>query len=111
MIIIITSQTKDLDSQPNPQFGRTPYFIKYDLESDEWEALENPAQKEPGGAGIAAAQFVIDNNAKAVVSGRFGPNAHDVLRTAGVELLTFDANCTSIKQVIKSYKEGSLTKG
>ena len=73
MIIIITSQSKDLESQPNPQFGRTPYFIKYNLESDEWEALENPAQKEPGGAGIAAAQFVIDNNAKAVVSRKLRP--------------------------------------
>lgn len=111
MLLMITSQDKDLQSQPNPQFGRTPYFIKYNLENDDWEALENAAQSESGGAGVAASQFVINHQVSAVISGRFGPNAYHALKAAGLELWTFEPDCVSVEQVIEQYKKGLLKRG
>jgi predicted Fe-Mo cluster-binding NifX family protein len=111
MILFITSQDKSLQSQPNMQFGRAPFFIKYNMEKDAWEALENPAQSEPGGAGIAASQFVINNQASAVISGRFGPNAHNALKAAGIDLWTFDQNCETVAEVIELFKSGLLSRG
>jgi len=111
MIVIVSSQGKTLDSKPNPHFGRTPFFIKYDLELNEWEALNNPAIAEPGGAGVAAAQFMIDNQAEAVISGRFGPNAAEALKSAGLQMWSFDKDCDSVSKVIDLFKQGLLNQG
>lgn len=111
MIIFISSEGNSLESKPCPRFGRSPYFIKYDLETDEWEALNNPAVSEFGGAGVAASQFIINNQALAVISGRFGPNAFNVLKAAGIQLLNFNPDCDTNQKVIELFKEGSLNQG
>ena len=111
MIIIISSEGKSLESKPCPRFGRSPYFIKFDLETDEWEALHNPAVSEFGGAGVAASQFIINNQVSVVISGRFGPNALNVLKAAGIQMFTFNPDCDSNQNVIELFKEGSLNQG
>ena len=108
MIIIISSQGQTLESKPSPRFGRTPVFIKYDLESDDWEALNNPAATEQGGAGIAASQFVIDQGVSDVISGNFGPNAYQVLKTAGVLMWSINQDHGSVQAVIDAYKNSEL---
>ena len=109
MILMISSHGDTLESQPNPRFGRTPTFILYNLDEDTWEALKNPAITASGGAGVAAAQFLIDHGAQVVISGRFGPNAHQALDAAGIEMLTFDDNHDTILSVVESYKSGNLS--
>ena len=111
MTIIISSEGNSLESKPCPRFGRSPFFIKYDLETEEWEALNNPAVSEFGGAGVAASQFIINNQATAIISGRFGPNAFNVLKAAGIQMLTFTPDCDSNQKVIELYKAGSLNQG
>jgi predicted Fe-Mo cluster-binding NifX family protein len=87
MKIVITAQGNGLDAEPSPVFGRCPVFLFVDSATQEVEALENPAVSAPGGAGIQAAQLVVDRGAKAVITGRLGPNAARVLESAGVDLL------------------------
>jgi len=111
MIIIISSEGNTFESKPSHRFGRAPYFIKYDLEQNDWEALENPAISESGGAGVAASQFIINNQATVVISGRFGPNAYKVLDSAGLQMFTFDSDCVSILKVIELFRGGLLTQG
>lgn len=108
MIIMITSQGDSLQSQPNLRFGRTPFFIKYDTENELWESLQNEAVNETGGAGVAAAQLLINQNASGALSGRFGPNAHRALSSAGIKMFTFDASCQTVEDVINRYKSNSL---
>ena len=43
-----------------PSFGRAPYFWVSDTESGDKSVLENPAAHSEGGAGIRAAQAVLD---------------------------------------------------
>jgi len=82
MKIAITAVEPALDSELELRFGRAPYFILVDPETMEYEALENPAVSAGGGAGIQAAQTVIDHHAEAVISGNIGPNAMRVLQSA-----------------------------
>ncbi len=110
MIIIITSQGNLLTSKPNPHFGRTPSFIKYNIDDDAWEYLQNAAAEEPGGAGVAAAQFVIDHGALAVVSGSFGPNAFRSLKAARIQMFTFDSHTETIEEVVQAFKNNTLNK-
>jgi predicted Fe-Mo cluster-binding NifX family protein len=108
MILIISSFGKTVDSMPNPRFGRTDFFIKYNTEMDDWEPLENPAVSQSGGAGIAASQFLVNQNASAAISGHFGPNAYRALSSANIKMYTFNNSYETIEDVVKGYKQNSL---
>ena len=83
---IIISASSDKKDQPfNPRFGRAAFFMGYDSETKEWEALPNPAADARGGAGPQAAQFLDTQKADIVISGRYGPSAFTALETAGIK--------------------------
>jgi predicted Fe-Mo cluster-binding NifX family protein len=86
MKIAIPVDNKGLDSNVSASFGRSSYFLIYDTESKESEFIENTAVHSSGGAGIKAAQTIVDSGAKAVLTPRCGQNAAEVLKAAGIEL-------------------------
>jgi predicted Fe-Mo cluster-binding NifX family protein len=59
-----------------------------------------------GGAGIQAAQFVVNQGAQAVLTGNLGPNAFDVLQAAGVKGYLV-SECT-VGQAVEAFKAGQL---
>ena len=69
-----------------PSFGRTPLFYIYDTETKEGHILENDAINTPGGAGIKAAQTILDSKAAVVLVPRCGENAVKVLNAGGIKL-------------------------
>jgi len=108
MIIMISSQGNTLQSQPSLRFGRSPFYIKYNLSDDAWSAHKNEAVKESSGAGVAASQYIINHQASTVLSGRFGPNAQRALSYSGIKMLTFDETYETIQSVIDGYKSNRL---
>jgi predicted Fe-Mo cluster-binding NifX family protein len=108
MILFISSSGETLESQVNPRFGRTPFFIKYDTKDKTWEAIKNAATTQRGGAGVSAAQTLIDSGAVVAISGRFGPNAHQALSAGGVRMMTFDDTPKSVQDVIKDFEDDLL---
>lgn len=44
-------------------FGRAPYFLIHNTESGKNDIVDNPAAATEGGAGLKAAQFVVDSGA------------------------------------------------
>jgi predicted Fe-Mo cluster-binding NifX family protein len=84
MKIAITAEQSQLDSAVDSRFGRCPFFFFTDTENQEWEAVENRGATLSSGAGIGAAQFVVNKGVKAVITGIVGPKATQVLTAAGV---------------------------
>ena len=107
MKIAIASSGKDLDSQIDPRFGRCPYFLIVDSETEEFEAVENTAGQAARGAGISAAQVVANKGVGAVIAGNFGPNAVHVLSTSKIKIFGGVSGITA-KEVVKKYKAGDL---
>ncbi|NLK36240.1 MAG: dinitrogenase iron-molybdenum cofactor biosynthesis protein, partial [Gracilibacteraceae bacterium] len=56
MKIAIPMDDKNMEASVCISFGRAPYFLIYDTESNESLFLENSAAASQGGAGIKAAQ-------------------------------------------------------
>jgi predicted Fe-Mo cluster-binding NifX family protein len=108
MKICITSKDNEPDSDVETRFGRAPYFIMTNIENGEFEAKENPAASATGGAGIQAAQEVAKMKADVLITGNVGPNAYEVLSTAGIEVVTTSG--VSVKEAIEQYKKGTLEK-
>ena len=72
-----------------------------------FEAVQNPAINAAGGAGIQAAQFVVERGAQAVVTGNMGPNAFNVLQPAGVPVYLHKGG--TVREVAEAYKAGQLS--
>lgn len=85
MKIAISSRDGQYDQGFSDRFGRCKYFVIVDSETRFWEALPNPASSTRGGAGTQVVQFLSDNGIDAIISGRFGPNAHFALSSAGIQ--------------------------
>lgn len=89
------------------RFGRCSYFQIYDMESGEIRHIENKGQTASGGAGIVAAQQIIDEKVDVVITGNVGPNAYELFESAGIK--AFKSSDISLESVLKAYKEGELT--
>jgi predicted Fe-Mo cluster-binding NifX family protein len=75
-------------------------------ESFEFEAIPNPAMNQAGGAGIQAAQFVVNQGAQAVLTGNLGPNAFGVLQAAGVPGYLVEEG--TVRQAVEAHQAGRL---
>ena len=104
MKICVTAEGKDLSASIDPRFGRCKYFIFADTETLQFEAIENPSLNSTGGAGIQAGQLMSAKRVKAVLTGNVGPNAHQVLSAAGIEVFTGVSG--TVKEAIENHKLG-----
>jgi predicted Fe-Mo cluster-binding NifX family protein len=106
MKIAISSSGKDLDSQIDPRFGRCQYFIFVDPETMEFETLGNEGLMAMGGAGVQAAQLIVQKGATALITGNLGPNAASALSASKIKVYLVPGG--AVKDVIEGYKSGSL---
>lgn len=108
MKIVVTANGTDLDSFVDPRFGRCQYFLFVDTETMRLEAAPNTAREATGGAGIQAAQFVVDKGAQVVITGAVGPNADEVLKRSNI---TVYKGAGTVSGVIEKFKSGKLPQG
>ncbi len=106
MKIAVSATGMDLDSELDPRFGRCKFFLVVDSETNEFKVIENGGANATGGAGIQAAQTVIDLEVGGVITGQVGPNAYRTLAAGGIEI---NINASgSVKDALKQYKNGTL---
>jgi predicted Fe-Mo cluster-binding NifX family protein len=107
MKIVVPANGADLDSEASPIFGRCLVYVFLDTETMAYEALENPAIGAAGGAGIQAAQFVIEHGARAVVTGNVGPNALNIFQAADVPVSLFQEG--TVREAAEAFRAGRLS--
>ena len=86
MKVAISCVGQSLEDDLDPRFGRAAFFLVVDTEKMSFSVIDNAARAASGGAGIAAAQSVIDQHVEAVIAGQLGPNALNVLSSADIAL-------------------------
>lgn len=107
MKIVVTSKGRTLEDAVDPRFGRAAYFIVIDSETGAFEAHDNAQNLNASqGAGIQAAQSVVNLGADALVSGHCGPRAFQVLSSAGVKI--FNTNAGTVAEAVEEFRAGSL---
>lgn len=108
MKICLTAITNNLDSQLDPTFGRCAYFIIIDSQTMKFKALKNKAAHVSEGAGVLAAQIMLDKEVKHVITGNIGPRAMQALKTAGIEV-NIERDIT-VKDAIEKFRSKTLRK-
>jgi len=106
MKIAIPVEDKSLQSKVCISFGRTPYFLIYDTDSKESSFIDNSAVASQGGAGIKAAQAIVDAGAGALITPRCGENAAEVFNAADVKL--YKTKNDIVIDNIEAFSNGSL---
>jgi predicted Fe-Mo cluster-binding NifX family protein len=106
--ICIPSSGKEVNSSIDSRFGRCSYFVIVDSENMETTAFCNPAISAAGGAGIQAAQEIVNHGANVLLAGNIGPNSHQVLSAAEIDV--FEINGSTVEEAVKKYLAGGLEK-
>ncbi len=106
MKIAMPVDDKSMESTICISFGRAPYFLIYDTELKASAFLDNNAASSQGGAGIKAAQVIVDGKASVLLTPRCGENAAKVIEAAQIKI--YKTISDSIKENIDAFNEGKL---
>ena len=108
MKICITSNGPNLDSFVDPRFGRCLYFVFVDdKDKKKIDAVPNAGVNAMRGAGIQAAQTVVNQGAEAVITGNIGPNAFGVLSASGVRIFQAMPG-VKVADALAAFEQGQL---
>lgn len=107
MKVAVTSTGTTLGSDVDPRFGRCAYFVLVTTDDMAVEALPNESGALGGGAGIQAGQLMARKGVKAVLTGSCGPNAHQTLSAAGIDVFV---GCSgTVSEAVERFKAGKLS--
>lgn len=107
MKVAVTSTGKELTSAVDPRFGRAPYILIVDIDTFEYEVLDNSTNVNAfKGAGIQAATMVADKEAQVLLTGYCGPNAYKTVSAVGIKVVN-DISGT-IREAVEQYKLGNV---
>lgn len=107
MKIAISCLGQTLDDKMDQRFGRAAFFLIVDSETLNFSVIDNAAQAASGGAGIAAAQSLLDVQIEAVITGQVGPNAMNVLKASDIPI--YQGTADSALANIQAFQAGKLS--
>ena len=107
MKLIISATGPNPTDAVDPRFGRAPYLIQYDVDTEAFVTLDNAEQVEASqGAGVQTAQDAVAGGADAVLTGHCGPKAFQVLTAAGV---TIYSGCEgTVADAVRAWRNNEL---
>lgn len=108
MKVCITADGPDLDSEVGQDLGHSPYFLIVDLDTMEYESMENEGASWDMGAGMKAADIVINAGVDAVITGRIGPHGYSSFSDAGIMVSSDEEG--GVREAIESFKRRHMEK-
>jgi predicted Fe-Mo cluster-binding NifX family protein len=88
-------------SQVSVVAARSPYFLLFDEKGTLIEAVANPHQHAPGGAGAQAVEFLAGKGVTVVIAGAFGQKMVGAMQAKGMRYLEFKGSATdAVKQAL-----------
>lgn len=106
MKIALTCIGKEMNDNLDLRFGRCSYFLIFDSSKGVSHTLENKGQSSDGGAGIAAAQQIIDEDVEIVITGSLGPYAYNLMLSSGIKV--YASKELPCSQALELFSKGEL---
>ena len=108
MKLAIPVDEKDRELTISLAFGRTPYFLIYDTQTHEKLYIDNSTAAEGDCAGKASAKWIVQQDAKALLTPLCGLNALKALNDVGVTV--YRSIPGSVEENIAAFQAGRLKK-
>lgn len=106
MKIAIPVDQNSNTSNVSISFGRAPYFMFFNTVTKETIFIENKAADSQGGAGIKAAQTLVDADVDVLLTPRCGENAAVVLQKAKIEI--YETLHGNVEDNLEAHENGKL---
>ena len=106
MKVGISSSGTTLESTVDPRFGKCPYFIIYDTDSNIFSYIKNQERQVTEGGGIKVAHMISDMEVDSVITGNIGPNAYGVLSSDLIEV--YSGVTGTVENAINRFKSDEL---
>ncbi|MBN1480074.1 dinitrogenase iron-molybdenum cofactor biosynthesis protein [candidate division KSB1 bacterium] len=107
MKVAISCKAKSLAAEVDARFGRAAYFCIYDVETDNYSFVDNQlSSNSPSGAGVQAAQAIVDSGVSAVLTGHCGPKAFRALVAAGIKVYADVAG--TVQEAVSALRNNEL---
>ncbi|NQU87595.1 MAG: dinitrogenase iron-molybdenum cofactor biosynthesis protein [Mariniphaga sp.] len=109
MKIAFTTKGTKWNSRMDPRFGRTKFFLIYDVEKHEFNHFDNRSiDNEAHGAGPKTAQKLFELEANVLITGNGpGGNAATVLEKSGIKIY-IGAGEMTVKEAFEAYQNRKL---
>ena len=108
MKITVPAQGEFLTANISALFGRAPYLLTYDTQSESWEAVSNKINLEATqGAGIQTAQRAADWQTEVLLAVQVGPKAFRVLAANNIAVYSMPGNIDA-QDAVEQYLAGKL---
>lgn len=106
MKIALPVDEKNENSRICVSYGRAPYYMIFDSDSAKVEFVQNTAADSAGGAGIKAAQLLVNHKVNILITERCGQNAADVLIAGNIKI--YRATKALVMDNLKAFLQGEL---
>ncbi|HHU77028.1 MAG TPA: hypothetical protein GXZ24_09095 [Firmicutes bacterium] len=106
MKIAISTGKENKGALLNPRFGRCEFFAIYDTELKEWKFYPNPGALEGSGAGIKAAEFIIEQEVDVLLTGELGPKAASLIEGSGVKFYRLPE--ITLQEAVAEFEKGNI---
>ena len=100
MKTVITAKGNNRKSHFDLRFGRAGWFCLIDNETGGTSFIENDQAEATGGAGVNAAEMMVELGVQKVISGDFGPKAKELLEKFNIQMVIIDDDNQSISKLI-----------
>lgn len=107
MNICITAKGPSLESEFEPHFARAPYFIFYDSRTGTLDAVRNGFVISDTRIGQNAVQLLKMYGLDAVITGKLGANARDLLKGVRISIRIFNGKGT-VKDAIDTVLQNPM---
>ena len=106
--IAITSEGPNMTDRVDPRFGRAGGFIVVDLDTMASTYVDNGgSQALSHGAGIQAAENIVNAGASVLLTGSVGPKAFAALKASGVKI-GHNMGGMTVAQAVEAFKAGKV---
>ena len=76
------------------------------MENDEVKVIDNKGKLSGSGAGVAAAQQLVDEKVNLIITGSLGPNAYEIVEKAGIKI--YKCRDVSISSALEKFNKDEL---
>ena len=83
------------------------YFIIFDTDTNSYEAIPNAGVNASGGAGIKAANQIIEAKANVLITGNLGPNAFELIEKSKIKAVSCEV--MPVNRAIELYQKNMLS--
>ena len=101
---VITATGNNLDSHFDKRFGRAACYCVYDDATGESTFHKNEMCDANHGAGVRAAEKMVELEAEKIISGDFGPKAKDLLNKFKIQMVIIQDDDIRIQDIIDRIK-------